>query len=180
MTLMADEPISLSDRIAGHDFRVERQKISIFPDAISPEIIEGIRDEQKVVFVSIGAGETRVNVIDDEGRSITSWVAVFGWSSLCSLRIDHEGDELRVKSVEMMTRALRGSLRRYGKEVDTSSFKAAARKHFQGALGYIVDQTVGDASEYDRIILASPEWLHDVLQDCLSIRPHIAPEIQEL
>jgi len=177
---MADSPISLSDHREGHDFRVDRENITIFPDAISREILDGIHDDQKVVFLSIGAGETRVNVIDDAGRSVVSWVAVFGWSSLCRLKIDHNGDELHATSIEMMTRALRGSMRRYGDVVDTSGFVRDARQHFQGALGYIVDQTVGDASEYDKIILASPEWLHNVLDDCLRIRPHIAPVIQDL
>lgn len=177
---MVDKSISFSDRAAGHDFRVQREKITIFPNEISHEIIEDIMDQQKIVFVSIGPGETRVNAINDEGHAIISWTAVFGWSSLCKLNIKHAGGDLNTSSITMMKNALKGSLRVYGRPVDTQEFTKDANKHFQGALGYIIDETIGSASEYDRIIFASPLWLHEILQGCLTIRPHISPEIQDL
>lgn len=177
---MSDGPIPFTPKDGPHDFNVMRDKITIFPDAISREIFEGLHDAQKVVFVSVGPGETRVTVINDEGHCISAWIAVFGWSSLCEISIDHNGDDLRATNISMITRALHGTLRLYGEIVDTSAYKTKAAAHFKGALSHILDQTVGDAREYDKIILAAPEWLQDVLKGSLNIRPHIAPEIQDL
>jgi len=177
---MSDDPILFPGAKDSHGFRVVRDKINIFTDVFSQDIIEGIEDHQNVVFISIGPGETRVNVLDDGGRSLSAWTAVFGWSSLCDIEIDHHGESLRMANLAMLTKALRSSLRLYGQDVDTKSFIESARAHLRGALSHIVDKTIGDAREYDRIILAAPVWLHDALAQCVEIRPHIDPAIQEL
>lgn len=173
---MAETP----EPFPGHEVRVVRDEITIFSDQVTRSFVGEVEDGQKVAFISIGPGETRVNVIDDEGRSILTWVAVFGWSSLCGVGIEHRGETVRPANLSMLTKALRSSLRLYGDEVDTRGFVSRARSHMRRALSHILDQTVGDAREYDRIILAAPPWLHEALGDSLSIRPHIDPTIQEL
>ena len=75
---MSDDPILFPGAKDGHGFRVVRDKINIFTDVFSQDIIEGIEDNQNVVFISIGPGETRVNVVDDGGRSLSAWPADFG------------------------------------------------------------------------------------------------------
>jgi hypothetical protein len=177
---VSDETIRFPNAPAKHGFHVVKEKINIFTDVSRPDVVEGIEDDQKVVYISIGPGETRVNVLDDEGRSLSSWTAVFGWSSLCDIEIRHGGDSLCMATLPMITKALRSSLRLYGQDVDTADFIGSARGHLHGALSHIIDQTIGDAREYDRIILAAPVWLHEVLKKCVEIRPHIDPVIQEL
>jgi len=177
---VTDKPLLFPIKSEDHGFRVVRDKINIFTDTLSQDIIEGIEDDQKVVFISVGPGETRVNVVDDDGRSMGAWTAVFGWSSLCDIEVTHRGDSLRMANLPMITKALRSSLRLYGQDVDTTGFIKSARSHLHGAICYIIDQTIADAREYDRIVLAAPVWLHEVLADCLEIRPHIDPVIQEL
>jgi hypothetical protein len=177
---MADHPDKFPKTHDDHAFRVVREKINIFTDVASREIIDGIEDNQKVVFISIGPGETRISVLDDEGRSVSAWTAVFGWSSLCDIEVDDKSGKIHLASVSMLTKALRSSLRVYGKSVDTKGFIAKSRTHLSGALSHIIDQTIGDAREFDRIILAASPWMHDALSECLEIRPHIDPVIQDL
>lgn len=177
---MIEDTVLLNRRNLTNDFQIVQGKISIFPDAISRDVFEGVEDNQKVVFVTIGPGETRVNVLDDEGRSINAWIAVFGWSSLCGIQINHREKSLYASNIGMITKALRGSLRLYGEAVETSGFLNTARGHFHSGLSYILDQTIGGASEYDRIVLASPEWFQEVLKESINLRPHIDPVIQDL
>jgi hypothetical protein len=170
----------LHDQHANHHFRVIKGKINIFPDGFSPRMIDDVGDGERVVFVSLGPGETHVTVVDDEGHSVDSWTAVFGWSSLCDIGIGNGENQFYPANPSMIEKALRSALRIYGQNVDTSGFVRSARMHLSGAIGHILDQTVGDAKEYDRIVLAAPVWVHDALADCLGIRPHIDPVIQEL
>ena len=180
MIAMVERPTPLHAGLNGHDINVVRERIAIFPENISSEMIDEIGDGQKLVYVSIGTGETRVNVVDEEGRPLISWTAIFGWSSLCGIEIEHEGAPIHVDSLAMIVNALRGSLRRYGRIVDTSEFRVLSSARFKLAIGDILDQTIGDACEYDRIILAAPEGLHDILGGSLKLRPHIDPVIQDL
>ena len=155
-------------------------RIPVFSDDDPHNHPGDVEDGQKVVFFSIGPGETRVTVLDEEGYSSGAWVAVFGWSSLCELDLSHRGDSVHLSSPGMLSRALRSCLRLYGEDVDTTDFTRRAKKRMQGALSHIADCTIGDGREHDRIILAAPAWLHPVLEDCIGIRPHIDPTIQEL
>ena len=176
---MVEQPIPLNAGSGGRG-NGTREKIKVFPEKRSPEANDDIGDETKLVFVSIGAGETRVSVIDDEGRFLTSWTAIFGWSSLCGIEIRHDGASFHVTDIGKLTKALRGVYRRYGAIVDTSDFRKRSEADFRKAIGDILDQTIGDASEYDRITFAAPEGLHDVLADSLKLRPHIDSVIQVL
>lgn len=162
------------------DFGVTRREINIFPEVISPEMVDGIEDGEKVVFISIGPGETHINVVDNEGGALASWTAVFGWSNLCKLPISHKDALIYPTDRSMITKALRSSLRLYGEQVSTEAFISSAKSHLRYGISHIVDATIGDAKSYDRIVLAAPAWLHEALEDCLDIRPHINPEIQDL
>ena len=174
---MADTPLQFP-RVAAR----ARPEIAVFQDSVSQMAIEGIGDAEKVVFVSIGAGETRVNVVDGEGCSISAWVAIHGWAGLCGIEIPVEGRDAGVhpSSKSMISRALRGTLRVFGVLVDTSDFQDRAAVAFRNALARILDETVRDAREYDRIIFAAPDWLHPALAASLDLRPHIEPEVQDL
>ena len=176
---MVEKPIPLhagpEDHGIGH-----RERITVFPEKVSRETDDDAGDESRFVFVSIGPGETRVSVIDGEGRSVMSWTAIFGWSSLCRIQIRHDGVQFNITDIDRITKALRGVYRRYGAIVDTSDFRKRSESDFRKAISDILDQTIGDASEYDRIIFAAPEGLHGVLGDSLELRPHIDSVIQVL
>lgn len=163
-----------------HRFTVIREKINIFPDAMSRNMLDGMEHDDTVVFVSIGPGETHVTIVNGDGVSVDGWTAVFGWSSLCDIEIHHNEGSVYPVNKSMVIKALRSSLKLYGKTVDTGPYITSAKSHLKGALGYILDQTIGDAKEYDRIVIAAPDWMHGALSGCTSIRPHVDPRIQEL
>lgn len=167
-------------QIGKHRFNVVKGKINIFPDAVSRNMLDAVDHDETVVFVSIGPGETHITVVNGEGISIDGWTAVFGWSSLCDIEIPHDEGAVFPANKSMIIKALRANLKLYGKQVDTMPYVSSAKSHLKSALGYILDQTVGDAKEVDRIVIAAPDWMHHTLCDCVSIRPHIDPEIQEL
>lgn len=162
------------------DFRVVRERIPIYPDEAVLDLLADIEDGQKLVYVSIGAGETRVNILDGEARSMGAWTAVYGWSSLSEIEVHHKGQLVDLSDLSLLTRALRASLRIYGEGVDTSDFIRSAKGNIKSAVGHILDKTIGAGKEYDRIILAAPHWLHGLLSECRDIRPHIASDIQDI
>lgn len=172
----------LSDarQIGKHHFNVVKGKINIFPDSVSRNMLDAVDHDETVVFVSIGPGETHITVVNGDGISIDGWTAVFGWSSLCDIEIPHEEGSVYPANKSMIIKALRAKLRLYGKQVDTRPYVRSAKNHLKSALGHILDKTIGDAKEVDRIVIAAPDWMHQTLGDCVSIRPHIDPDIQEL
>ena len=176
---MIKQPIPLHKARDGHDFRILRDRIRISSDRIPRGITDEINDNQTVVFVSISFGETRVNVINDEGLSLEGWTIAFGWSYLYEIEINHEDSFLRLNTLEMVSKALRGLLRHFGTPVDTSDFLKCSRVYFRGVLDYILNETIGDGHQHERIILAMPYSLHAVLTDSMKLRPHIDSEIQD-
>ncbi|MFX4300058.1 hypothetical protein [Pseudosulfitobacter pseudonitzschiae] len=163
-----------------HHFNVVRGKINIFPDAVSRNMLEGVDHDETVVFVSIGPGETHITMVNGDGMSIDGWTAVFGWSSLCDIEIPHAEGPVFPVNKSMIIKSLRSTLRLYGQKVDTDPYVRSAKGHLKSALSYILDKTIGDAKEVDRIVIAAPDWMHPTLGDCIRIRPHIDPDIQEL
>lgn len=159
-----------------HRFRVTEKKIGIFTERIAPNNFE-TEDGETVVMVSIGLAETHVTVLSDEARHRSHWTAVFGWSALSAIPIGPE--EVRA-DLDELPRALLGHLRRYGTPVRMDGFLEASRGHMRGAISSILDRTIGDGAGYDRIVLAAPSWLHEVVSGCLDLRPHIWNEIQDL
>jgi hypothetical protein len=159
-----------------HRFRVVERQIGIFTEELSDGKFE-TEDGETIVMVSVSLGQTHVTVISDEAHRSSQWTAAFGWSSLSLIPVGSDEDPL---TLDELPRALRGQLRRYGTPVSTSGFIEAARAHMRGAIGYILDRTIGDGAGYDRIVLAAPSWLHETVSGCLDLRPHIWKEIQDL
>lgn len=162
-----------------HRFSVIEKPIGIFAEEVAAPDFE-TRDGETLVMVSIGVGETHVTVLTEEARRRAHWTAVFGWSSLCYVPIGSGEVRHPLEGAEQISRALRRTLRLYGRPVNTDGFLEAARGHFRSAIGYILDRTVGDGSGYDRIVIAAPGWTHEALRGCLDLRPHMWPDIQDL
>jgi len=159
-----------------HRFQVVEKPIGIFAERVSTPDFETV-DGEAVVMVYIRLAETHVMVLSAESRRRSHWTAVFGWSALSTLPIGP--DAVRV-DLDELPRALRGQLRRYGEPVRTDGFPGAARVHLRSAIAYILDRTIGDGAGYDRIVLAAPAWMHQAVEGCLDLRPHIWNEIQDL
>ena len=159
-----------------HRFGVVERQIGIFTEELSRPKFE-TADGEEIVMVSVCLGQTHVTVISDEAHRSSQWTAAFGWSSLTGIAV---GAGLPQLTLDEIPRALRGQLRRYGARVRTDGFTEAARAHMRGAIGAILDQTIGDGAGYDRIVLAAPAWLHEAVSGCLDLRPHIWSEIQDL
>lgn len=161
-----------------HDFQVCESKIDIFG---SPDMsgLEAIDLGDLAAFVTIGAGETHVAVLSGEARQLAHWTAVFGWSSLCGFKLNAAEQTISLDKPVQIERALSGKIRAYGQDLETSAFVDFTRKHLASALSYILDQTVGEGAEYDRIVLSAPTWLHPGLESCLGLRPHVHQEIQD-
>jgi hypothetical protein len=156
-----------------------RSAIRIFPSLVEPSFPPVI-DADASVFVSIGAGETHVTVLDGEGACTRGWTAVFGWSALCALSFDHGDREVVFDEELLVARALTGATRIYGSRVDTSAFVGRSAMILRGALEEILSRTIGSGAAYDAIVLAAPAWLHGALGAALDLRPHILPEIREI
>lgn len=153
--------------------------IRIFPSLVEPENPQSIPGEASV-FLTIGAGETHVTILDGEGVCTRGWTAVFGWSALCALPFESAGRNVTFDEEVLVARALTGYARIYGSQVDTSAFLNSARDLFLSAMDQILSRTIGSGTAYDTIVLAAPDWLHGALHAVLGLRPHILPEIREI
>ncbi|MCE6959684.1 hypothetical protein LAZ40_11705 [Cereibacter sphaeroides] len=153
-------------------------RIHIFPSLVEPNNPFTIPGEASV-FVTIGAGETHVTVLDGEGACSRGWTAIFGWSALCSLTVLIDGREVTFDEETLVARALTGAARVYGRHVDTSAFLHSARELFVEVMDQILSRTIGSGAAYDTIVLAAPDWLHGVLAAVVDLRPHILPEIRD-
>ena len=130
--------------------------------------------------MTIGPGETRVTILDDEGVCDKSWTAIFGWSFLFGVPIDLGEQQVTLDEQETITRALNGPTRIYGQITDTTSFKDEAGRQMSRALDEILSQTVGSGARFSAIVLAAPQWLHGLLSGSVGIRPHILHEISDI
>lgn len=153
--------------------------IRIFPSLVEPANPQSIPGEASV-FLTIGAGETHVTILDGEGICTRGWTAVFGWSALCALPFDIGGRDVTFDEEALVARALTGNARIYGRQIDTSSFLQSSRAIFVDAVEQILSRTIGSGTAYDTIVLAAPDWLHGALQNVLGLRPHILPDIREV
>lgn len=140
----------------------------------------GMSQQSSCVFVTIGPGETRVTILDEEGGCERSWAAIFGWSSLCSIPILAEGKAFPLDDERLLGQAMTGELRAYGRTIDTREFIRTAAQRIEAALDDILSSTVGSGARYDAIVLAAPLWMHGILEESVDIRPHILREIREI
>lgn len=157
----------------------EKSRIRVFRSSGQhDDLLEEHREER--VFVTIGPGETRVTILDDEGVCDKSWTAIFGWSFLFGVPIDLGDKEITLDEQETITRALSGPTRIYGRMTDTTRFKDEAGRQMSRALDEILSQTVGSGARFSAIVLAAPQWLHGLLSGSVGVRPHILHEISDI
>lgn len=140
--------------------------------------IERLNDPR--AYVTIGPGETHVSIMDDEGESPKKWVAIFGWSYLFHIPLKVGEKTLHIEEPDTLSRALRGSMKLYGEMVDTGAWRQDASSVLADSLDEILIGTIGSGAQYSGIVLAAPEWMHDILQGSIGIRPHILKTIREI
>lgn len=138
------------------------------------------KDGEGRVFVTIGAGETRVSILNADGARDASWTALFGWSFMFDIPVVVNGKEVRVDETELLQAALSGQARLFGTVCDTGAFAEVANLRMREALDQILSHTIGAGGQFTAIILAAPAWLHAALQGSLSVRPHVLQEISEI
>lgn len=131
------------------------------------------------VFVTIGAAETHVTIIDDEGACLSAWTAIFGWSFLFGLPLDCKSGRVFLEETEAVARALHGKMRIYGEETDTGEWVKLAVSHLTFSIEKILDQTIGSGVWLDGIVLAAPPWFQTLLAAAPHIRPHVLREIRD-
>ncbi len=131
------------------------------------------------VFVTIGAGETMVTILKEDGGCDHCWTAVFGWSFLFDIPIDIGGVATRIDDQEVAAIALGGRVKMFGREVDTRDYAKEAGQRIKDALDDILSQTVGSGARYSTIVFSAPEWMHKLLNNAIGIRPHIAKDISD-
>lgn len=154
------------------------RKIQIFDCRERHDMPEPHEDTR--VFVSIGAGETHVTILNGEGGCKDRWTAVFGWSFLCNLPFESNGVIRVLENEALISRAMLGSVKVYGQLVDTTDLLDRASEILKLALEDILSRTVGAGEMHDDIVLAAPTWMHGLLSSTIDIRPHILREIREL
>lgn len=135
-------------------------------------------DDERV-FVTIGAGETWVTVLDEEGNCEESWTAIFGWSYLFELPVSLGDRDVLLDEPETVRMALRGQARIYGRDVDTRGYVEQAEEQMRHGLDQILSRTVGSGARFVSIVLAAPQWLHGLLSGSAGLRPHILHEISD-
>lgn len=151
-----------------------RTKITILP-IVAPLANLDVEEEDREdrVFVTVGAGETRITVLCNEGQCVKSWTAIFGWSDLFKIPFECQGEEIYFEGQEILARAVRGSTKIYGNPTDTSSFVNAATDRMAVSIEDILERTIGSGVEYQEIVLSAPTFLHPVLGRSLGNRPHM-------
>ena len=133
----------------------KHRRIWIFPSIVDPEVPVR-RPEEASVFVSIGAGETHVTILNDDGAFTKGWTAVFGWSVLCDLPFELNGTMITLEEEDLVAKALTGSAKIYGKIVNTTAFLNAARDLFHHVIDHLLSRTIGSGATYDTIVIAAP------------------------
>lgn len=124
-------------------------------------------------FLTIGAGETHLCVLDAEGSTLARWTAIFGWSALGRLNAHTGNETLKIETPADIRRALSGGKLFFGRTLDTGKWFAASQSCIADALEQILAQTIGSGSSVNGIYISAPEWLHGALASSLQLRPHI-------
>lgn len=101
------------------------------------------KDGEGRVFVTIGAGETRVSILNADGARDASWTALFGWSFMFDIPVVVNGKEVRVDETELLQAALSGQARLFGTVCDTGAFAEVANLRMREALDQILSHTIG-------------------------------------
>lgn len=106
-------------------------------------------------YLSIGSGEIRITVLDEEGLDILGWIAVIGWSALI------KGDQ---------------DLKQSEAPVLTDDAGVDLHRMLDTVLGRTLDKHLA----VKRIIIAAPYWMHDLIQNnVMSLRDKVSPILME-
>ncbi|MFG6082111.1 hypothetical protein ACEUZ9_002754 [Paracoccus litorisediminis] len=155
-----------------------RNRIRIIDGGDARISLESLHDPR--AYVTIGPGETHVSIMDDEGESPKKWVAIFGWSYLFNIPLRIGEKTIFLEEPDTISRALRGAMKIYGEMVDTGAWRQDASTVLADSLDEILIGTIGSGAQYSGIVLAAPDWMHDILQGSIGIRPHILKTIREI
>lgn len=154
------------------------KRVKIFPIGSGCQV-SSLAESSGRVFVTIGPAETRVSVLDAEGCMRASWVAIFGWCDICEIGVTVDGTRRPFEDSELISQAMTGSVRMFGRVVDTQDFLRDASQMLQQLLDDILTRTVGSGALFDAIVLSAPTWMRDILTPSKAIRPHIFTEIED-
>lgn len=154
------------------------KRVKIFP-VRSNDDIPDIPETSGRVFVTIGPAETRVSILDEHGDYRGSWVAIFGWCDICDIGVVVDGQRRPFEDPALISQAMRGSVRMFGRDVDTGDFLKEGSVMLECLLDDILTRTVGSGALFDAIVLSAPAWMRDILKASTSIRPHIFTEIDD-
>src|SRR5690606_6439687 len=124
-------------RSPGQNIRVFKStaRVDEAQQRVTDELQRHHGDER--VFVTVGAGETWVTILDEEGNCEESWTAIFGWSYLFEIPLGIGEREVLLDEPETVRMALRGNARIYGRDVDTSSYVELAEEQMRLGLDHI-------------------------------------------
>jgi hypothetical protein len=154
------------------------RKIRVF--RTGAQVLSPYNEQQNErVFVTIGAGETMVTILNEDGQCEHCWTAVFGWSFLFDIPVEVNGVSTRIDDQEVAAIALGGQVRMFGRLVDTREYAKQAGQRIKDALDDILSQTVGSGARYSAIVFSAPEWMHRLLSNAIGIRPHIVKDISD-
>ncbi len=138
-----------------------------------------VKAENDRVYVTIGAGETMITVLNDNGHCEHCWTALFGWSFLFDIPLEVEGECIKVDDREMASIALGGRLKLYGRNIDTRSYVMLAGRKMKSSLDDILAKTIGGEAKYSTITFTLPEWLHKLFIGSVGVRPLAARDPSE-
>ena len=133
-------------------------------------------------YVTIGTGETRVTLLDQDGRDIMAWTAVFGWAEFAAIVLDEDtGQHIHLSDERMLTQATSGQLIHDGGLLDTSHFIESAIATLNDAVGEILSRTIGSEARVGGVILAAPSWMHGLMRfGVTDLRGDISPNILDM
>ena len=106
-------------------------------------------------FVTIGSGEIRITVLDDEGSDMLGWIAAIGWTSLI-----HGEQDIKQSDAPILTEAAGLALYRI---LDT-----------------IFARTLDKHAAVKKINIAAPCWMHDLIAaNVMTVRERVSPVVLE-
>lgn len=116
-----------------------------------------------IAYVSIGAGETHVTVLDTEGNEIRGWTAVIGWSILPRIAL-LSGCSLPLYGEAQISDALTGAVRVGDTVIDATEFVAESVVTLGRILSDILQRTIAGDPQIQSLVLAAPPWAHPCLR----------------
>ncbi len=156
--------------------------IRIFDGPGEPLMRAKLEGSPLLAYVTIGAGETHVTLLDAEGRDIFSWTAVYGWAEFSTVETETvDGGRIELRDEDMIARAMSGSLAVGGRTIDTTPYVGSVVVSLNAALRDIFARTVETEELVSGIVFAAPIWLHSIMRcGATGLRDDIHPEIVDM